>query len=275
MLDKLLSTTVLCGSLIIAGSAVAQSTTSSYCNEGYKPADTDGDNVISEEELTMVRDAEFDDMDADDDGIVSREEYSNCMDAWAANSVTEAADEQDLAEFDADGDGQISIDEFMAGIDETAAMQPEEGSTQQTAASGDATENAEGGNASEPVTILRRVVIVPRTYDDSRLRSMSRDELAARSAQRFVTTDADGDRQISQEEWLNAAQDNMVKIKTVLDREFETFDTDGSGDVSRLEYYTHGLERWKQAQLTAEDKGTMQPEGPGAPIVYFRYPSTM
>lgn len=270
----LLSTTFLCGSLIVAGPALAQ--TASYCDEGYKVADTNNDNMISQDELQAARDAEFEDMDLNGDGTVSRQEYSDCMGAWAANSAVEPADEDDLAEFDADGDGTVTVQEFMGGTEKAAAMQPTGDTTQQTSASTDTSgTEAQGGNAVEPIAVLRRIIIVPQAYDDDRVRSMSQDEMAARSAQRFVTTDADGDLKISREEWIDMGKDHINKVTTVLNREFDNVDKDKSGDVSRMEYYEHGLDQWNRAQLSAKDKATMQGDETGAPVIYFRFPSTM
>ena len=270
MLKQSAATTLLLGATVLASPTFAQNAERPYCQAGYAVADTDGDGYISENELTAVRDAQFADLDADGDGAVTKEEFANCMTAWAPEEASDPADEQDLAEFDEDGDGSLSADEFMGGMQETAGMQIEPGSVQSTSATSDTA--SEGQNGDGQILLLRRLILVPSDYDDARMQEMSAEELAARSGYTFETTDADGNAAISVEEWKDRY--NTVRAQQVLDREFDSLDADASGDVSRLEYYSAGLKKWEQAQLTAEDKG-MEENETGAPVVYFYYPSPM
>lgn len=275
MLKHVISTTILCSSVALAVPALAQN--ASYCDEGYAAADTNNDNVLSEEEVSAVREKEFNDMDANGDGTVSREEYGTCMGAWAAESVAEPADEETFAAFDENEDGTLSADEFMGGVEETAMTQTDPGSMQATSSGSDsASASDSAGSATDDegrILILRRLVLVPRGFDANRYGSMSQDEIAARAAHRFGAADANGDQQLSAEEWSDANQSNMENIDSYIDRSFESVDADQSGDVTWQEYYDSGMEQLREARSRSESDGSGSDGDPSA--VKYRYPEPM
>lgn len=71
--------------------------------------DTDGDGVVTQEEIDAVRAAELAEFDADGDGTLSLEEYQAL---WLARVYERMVD--DFQKLDADGDGQITVEEFNA-----------------------------------------------------------------------------------------------------------------------------------------------------------------
>ena len=273
----LISTTILCSAIAVATPLAAQQ--ASYCDEGYTVADTNQDNVISEDELTTARDSQFGAMDADGDGMISQQEYTDCMGSWSASSASEPASEEDFAEFDADQDDMVSAQEYMDQVENSSMGSADPGTMQSTSATGDTSasgNDATSGNSGEDgrVLILRRVLLVPQGYDDARVGQMNDDEISARAANRFVGSDGDGDSQLTREEWMSRAEQQQENIRGYMDRMFDRTDADKSGDISRQEYQDAGMKRWQAAQAEGQAQNR-EGSDTGAPVVIYRYPSTM
>lgn len=73
--------------------------------------DTDGDGLVTQDEIDGVRAAELAEFDADGDGTLSLEEYQAL---WLARVYERMVDA--FQKLDADGDGEITIEEFNAGL---------------------------------------------------------------------------------------------------------------------------------------------------------------
>ena len=84
--------------------------------------DTDGDGVVTQEEIDAVRAAELAEFDADGDGTLSLEEYQAL---WLARVYERMVDA--FQELDANGDGEITIEEFNAGLANIVARLDQDG----------------------------------------------------------------------------------------------------------------------------------------------------
>lgn len=87
--------------------------------KAFERADTNGDGVVSAEEIAAAREARFDKMDVDGDGYLTeadREAAKAKHEAKRADRMEKrrAKREEHRAEIDTDGDGKISREEFMA-----------------------------------------------------------------------------------------------------------------------------------------------------------------
>lgn len=275
-MKTLITTTVLCSAVALAVPAAAQNDASGYCSEGYTAADRDQDDIVTESEAMAARESEFSAMDANQDESISRDEYSACMEGWAASSTVDPATDDDFANLDADDDGMVTAQEYMDVVEETAMSSTDEGTVQATSSDASGSGTATGNSTADDegrILLLRRLVLVPSGYEHDRIGSMNDEELATRASQRFETTDADGNNRLSTEEWKNAADAHMRNVAQLMDRSFDRMDADKSGDISRQEYRDDGIARWEASRDRAGEDG--EDTNAGAPVVYYRYPSTM
>jgi Ca2+-binding EF-hand superfamily protein len=129
---------VACGTVVLAGSALAQPF--GYGPGGAGPGwhgwgmgwmmnvpgrgrhmmiDADNDGVISDEEAASGADEVFTVMDVDDDGVLTKEEYMavRMCPQWGLNADRQTAmqerKEARFTEMDADRDGEVSKGEFL------------------------------------------------------------------------------------------------------------------------------------------------------------------
>lgn len=84
----------------------------SFNNESFANADTDGDESLSEDEFNQVN---FENADANNDGTIDEDEFN----AGVAGMFGGNAEEADFATFDEDGDGALSSEEFATGFSGT------------------------------------------------------------------------------------------------------------------------------------------------------------
>lgn len=84
--------------------------------------DTDGDGVVTQDEINAVRAAELAEFDADGDGTLTLEEYQAL---WLARVYERMVDA--FQHLDADGDGQITDEEFNAGLANIVARLDQDG----------------------------------------------------------------------------------------------------------------------------------------------------
>jgi Ca2+-binding EF-hand superfamily protein len=251
------------------GAAVAQSSGTDYCTQGFLNADANADDMISTDEATAAGDAIFAAMDQNGDGMVSQVEYKDCRSAWMANvSAPEAWSEDDLAALDGDGDGALTLDEYSGATMEAweGAMQPS--GAQNTAADSGSADATSGDGEASPSIIFRRFILVP-AGDDRSPADMTREEAANRSAQRFMTLDRDRDDRIDAEEW--AEQETLDQdLSDVINMQFDEADADASGGLTQEEMRAAAQRRGEDAMARAEQSG--EGSDVGAPVVYFVYP---
>ena len=77
----------------------------------FEELDTDGDGVVSAEELAAHADARFDSMDTDGDGVLSVEEITAMIEAEASSRAARGV-ERMIERLDENDDGVISEDEM-------------------------------------------------------------------------------------------------------------------------------------------------------------------
>lgn len=302
MTRNLLATTILAAACVAAGPALAQQDTQAgddLCRTGLILADIDDDGTLSDDEIVTLTDTEFRQLDKDADGVVSREEFVSCHASWlemhqditqgqqaaldGEDAATESAepgmDELDMVmdELDTDDNGVLSPDEYLTGAADTAAtmrdgMEVENAQSTSTGTSGEASQGVEDGAPEDQIVVLRRIVVMPPQHTGMVM--MSPEEAAARAAMRYIILDTDRDNQISREEWTAQGKDSGDAARTYLESSFDAMDTDKSGDVTQQEYYQQKVDSWERANLSAENKGTMDRET-GGPIIYFRFPHAM
>ncbi|WP_375174404.1 hypothetical protein [Pseudooceanicola sp.] len=260
----------------------------SICKNGFVNSDSNGDGIISQDEVTAVRDQTFNALDADGNGELSRAEYVDCMNQSARSAVGgdtpksggENAEIPDFAGLDTNGNGAVDTQEYMG-------------------ATHDARQQAAAGDNPDAILLLRRYVFVPAGFEDNDITSMSDEETASRSARQFRMFDDDQSGDISEEEWSNASS-MKNDISEVLNMEYDGLDADASGTISSQEFSDAGTEGWSSAYekfrnaarqsgtnadasgSSEEDTRTSQAEtgtagnrGSGGeqtpPVVYFRY----
>ena len=93
-----------------------------HIRELFATFDTDGDGLVTQEEIDGVRAAELAEFDADGDGTLSLEEYQAL---WLARVYERMVDA--FQQLDADGDGEITIEEFNAGLANIVALMDQNG----------------------------------------------------------------------------------------------------------------------------------------------------
>ncbi|MHA1559405.1 MAG: EF-hand domain-containing protein [Alphaproteobacteria bacterium] len=93
-----------------------------HIRELFATFDTDGDGLVTQDEIDGVRAAELAEFDADGDGTLSLEEYQAL---WLARVYERMVDA--FQQLDADGDGEITIEEFNAGLANIVARMDQNG----------------------------------------------------------------------------------------------------------------------------------------------------
>ena len=93
-----------------------------HIRELFATFDTDGDGLVTQDEIDGVRAAELAEFDADGDGTLSLEEYQAL---WLARVYERMVDA--FQQLDADGNGEITIEEFNAGLANIVARMDQNG----------------------------------------------------------------------------------------------------------------------------------------------------
>jgi hypothetical protein len=124
---------------------------------------------------------------------------------------------------------------------------------------------------------LGRYVFIALDGADRAPSDMTRDEVAARSAQMFRNLDTNADEMIDASEWEQ--QDAMQRdLSSQINIQFSRMDSDRSGAVSEEEYTAARMEDVEAAReaalANAEGSGTDADGGADVPVVYYRYEST-
>jgi Ca2+-binding EF-hand superfamily protein len=261
--NRILWTSLL--ALAAAGPAAAQSNGSeaSFCQNGYVHADADDDGLVSNEELQTALAEEFGALDADQSGDLTIEEIEDCLNAGAGTqSMTSDRALDNLMEADQDEDEMLSSQEFM-----DAAQ----------AAYDDVHSDPSISADSPEMQRLGRYVFIALDGADRAPSDMTRDEVAARSAQMFRNLDTNADEMIDASEWEQ--QDAMQRdLSSQINIQFSRMDSDRSGAVSEEEYTAARMEDVEAAReaalANAEGSGTDADGGADVPVVYYRYEST-
>jgi Ca2+-binding EF-hand superfamily protein len=227
----------------------------SACEGGYSVTDVDGNGYISPIEMDDYAKRQAAEMDSDGSGTVSRDEFINCANMMAGKKAAgEARTEEDMAAMDGDGDGALSAEEYM--------------STSRS--------EAESALAGDDAALARmnRLIFVPDGMSAD-TETMSLEEFASRAAMLFVALDSDQSADLTREEFMAMAPP-VMDISEVLNREFDSADADGSGDLTETELTALNQRRAEEAAARAE-AATGEEVDPevGAPVVYYTYPSTM
>lgn len=247
---RALATTALVTALVTVAlgprAALAQDDSpSSYCDRGFSLADTNRDDIITEEEVAAASDAEFDAIDADGDGTITPEEFAACRGAWLTHATApDSALMDELAAIDRDRSGTASREEFVG-----AAV-------------------SEGELA--PNMDLPQIVLNPPGGGEPR--AMPREEAANRAAMMFLLMDANRDETVDAKEWAEQRSLN-ADIADIINMDFSATDVDASGDLTREEYQAGAQRRLEAARARAEAAG--EGSDVGAPVVYYVYPHPM
>ncbi len=238
--------------LTASAQGAAHSAAATVCDDGWSATDVDGNGYISTIEMNAYAEKQTQQMDADKSGTVSKDEYVNCsMAAQKQEAQPAKRSEADMQALDADGDGMISRGEYR---DATA-------SNQEAAASGDA----------EAVELSGRLIYLIKDTPAPDYTIMSLDEFAARAALMFAAIDADQNDALTREEFMQEVPP-MTDISEVLNRDFDTADTDASGDLTTTELVAANTKNADYAieQASSDGNAADDPEA-GAPVVYFRF----
>ncbi len=238
--------------LVGTANAATQEGAASICDDGWSMTDVDDNGYVSKIEMNAYAEAQASQMDADKSGTISKDEYVNCsMRAREQQAMSGTRDEATMTKLDADGDGTVTQAEFMkAGIGAHEAVK-----------SGDSTATDMGLNM---IYVLEAQPIPDMT-------AISLDEFAARAALLFAALDSDRNEGLSKEEFM-AKVPPMTDISEVLNRDFDTADTDKSGDLTTTELIAANAARADRAmKKSEEDSGTVANPEKGAPVVYFRF----
>lgn len=234
MRSHVLGTVALAGlAFPLSNAASAQEESPAFCETGYVAVVEDDDGVLDTAEVDALRAAEFGALDADADGTVTAEEITACTTAagqrnFAPRNVGAEADDLPPVELEALEDGTLTRQEYM----EAAEL------------AFDATRNEE-----ENAIQWARNFVLLTDEGETEIRSMSRQEFAARSSALFQRLDVDGNDQLSTEEWqAETPPASSAATETALTRA----DADQSGDITRDEYAAAGIaqaDRGRQAAL--------------------------
>ncbi len=226
------------------------------CTAGFVQFDTNGDGLVTEQEVAEASAQAFELYDADDSGELTPGEYIECGNARAGQSAIPAdRTEANLSDYDTSGDDMLDEMEFMRAAAEAGARA--------------ATDSME---ADEAARTLRLFLFVPADRPEMDVTMMSPEEIAARAAMTFEALDSDDDAKLGPAEW---AETEALKndIADVLNMQFDSADTDSSGTLSPEEYASFHQWQRRQAEARAEEAGADTEAG--APVVYFRYPEPM
>jgi len=206
--------------LLSCVSFAVQAQDADYCNQPWAQVDGNSDGMISKAEASASVENQFGQIDTNGDGEVSKTEYTDCMSRVSGQAAAEAdRNEQNFAETDIDQDSKIDRNEFR----QSAQQAYEDGSAQ---------------NADEDsVVVLRRFVFLTpeESQDQSKLKNMSADEAAGRSALTFSALDQNSDDSLGQEEWSERSP-QITRNEDWASANFDRIDQDSSGSISKEEY---------------------------------------
>ncbi len=197
-----------------SAAAVAQSSDmAGFCEAAIVPVDTDADGMVTAEENTAVRDAEFAALDANADGSIDRTEWETCMERQQqarAESPSGTWSPEDFADYTPEVSGDLSAEDF-AGM---------------------ATEAYESGSAEERARFTGSDAM---PQDDS---GASEAETFARAAvSRFRDADTDGDGTLTAEEFGMSGDGMTADAQSA---RFDSLDADDTGTVTPQEYRAAG-----------------------------------
>ncbi len=256
-MTKFLQTTALAAaSCVFTATAPQAANHAANCDGGYSVTDVDGNGYVSKIEMNAYAEKQSASMDTDKSGTISRDEYVNCSTAMMGQQAKSAErTDADMQAIDADGDGTITQSEFMqAGAGTHSEVQ-----------TGDQDAIDRAGH------LILQIEAAP-VLDIATLGS---EEYLARSGMLFVLLDADRDAGLTREEFMANAPP-VVDISEVMNREFDTADTDSSGDLTTTELIAANTKRADEAiQKAEQETGEKADPEKGAPVVYYTYPGTM
>lgn len=236
----------LTGSIIAAMFALAVSTQaqehangtrtldSGGCTQNWTTVDSDSSGTISEAEAKAVADSEFARIDVDGNGAISMMEWTDCGDPTfdlGERPAGRAADVDRTRAVAGSGGGGTSagaeVSETLQHntiIDQGSEMAPWTGESFEAfdADKSGALSTAEAAQASQA---------------DVRRRG---EELARRAGGIFARADANGDGDLSAEEWSNRSRQSS----TVL---FGRVDADADGSISQTEWTEYRNERYTRS----------------------------
>lgn len=257
------------------------------CRTGWMPNSAIED-TLSREDVTVL--------DGNQDGRIDQGEFMGRADQeysarWSETGTDKEVRDADFAPVTPEDEGGVGDTQAEAsGGSQGGAPAATQGDAQ-TAEAAKATGDSAGKGAQQGL-ILRRIIFLP-TGDGRGPGDMSRDEVAQRSAQKFLLLDTDSNKAIEPDEGAEADDMSMEEknniVRAILhqnfNQEFDRIDADKSGDVSREEYAADAEGRWQaakeramsgnaQASGDAQSSGSAQSDT-GAPVVYFHYPHPM
>ena len=212
---------------------------SSFCETGFLQGDQDESGALDQREVEGMRAGEFGALDLDSDGTVTRNEFAECM---------AQADEREVGPRDVMMTGETEPAVQVQALEDGAFTRQEYMEAAELAY--DATRNEE----DNAIAWARNFVLLTPEAADPEIREMTRDEFAARAAALFLRLDADGNDQLSLEEWRSDAPASGSRPAAV-EAAFSAADADQSGDLSREEYLAAGAERAERARLAALARG--------------------
>jgi Ca2+-binding EF-hand superfamily protein len=171
-----------------------------------------------------------------------------------AEGIAGEPDVSAFAEMDTDGDGMVSQAEYIAcrnaasgtqwvetdrGAENMAEADADEQLTREEFLAAAAQAHGAVAASSDPgpdaIAVLRRYIFVPVDAPEADMAAMTAEDAAARSERQFEAFDANADGSVSREEWQETAA--TVRDRTdELTESFAKLDADSSGHLSEDEF---------------------------------------
>lgn len=219
IVTPLLASTALLALPAFASTDSAESDMQSFCENAFYGGDSDADNKLNLEEITRLRDAQYESLDANSDGSIDRDEFVNCIGLSHETTKKQAAELKTSEEEKAEAWSEMAAD----GPEVTAK---------------DYADRAQAAWQKDPKKAQEIF-----TYNEW----VENEEHYARAAiNKFKSLDQDGDNVLTQEEYKTLPRDIQFDEQS-LNARFDAMDADGSGTISPPE--------WRGAGVWAQDPG--------------------
>ena len=220
-MTRILIPTLAATAALWSTTALAQSDEADqFCGTAMYQGDTNADGMMSDEEITALRDAEFAALDANSDGSIDRMEYVNCIGQAQQNRQQAAAA--------AESSGDAEVGQWSDLTAEAEDLTREDWAEL-------ATEAWESGSAEAQASFARSSDMSASEGTET----SEAERFAQAAVGRFQSHDTNGDGVLTQQEYETAAAEAEYDDQA-LEARFDTLDADGTGTVSPQEYRSAG-----------------------------------